>query len=483
VSLQKGDVDEALRRIEFGRGLILGYLIDGQSDLSELERAYPDLAKEYEQLRFQAFRPIDSAEQAMREQQSRQRREASRQLEECEHQVRQKPGFERFLQPPSTEELTACASEGPIVIVNATNISWDAILVLPSGPRAIPVWRTTSRPPNAIQQALARNNVESDRHLQRDIESEVRLEHSPEFLSWLWSTCVKPVLQELAHYTPSPSSDQVRRVWWIGTGAASSLPFHAACQYYNGHIVSGESCLDQTIPSYTPTIKALRNARERPLAAGKLNSKDASVLVVTMPTTPGQSDLSGVVREEETITEAVQQAYTIRHPLRHPTADEVLRGIHGSEITHFACHGCSDLIDPSNSRLLLQKSSASGPVVDPLTVSTLLRATAQGRAWLAYLSACSTAETRVKSLADESIHMASAFQIAGFAHVVGSLWPADDGVCAQVAKLFYQSLVSCDGAADPNRAVAAALRDAVLQVREAYASEPDIWALYVHLGA
>jgi CHAT domain-containing protein len=290
------------------------------------------------------------------------------------------------------------------------------------------------------------------------------------------------VLQALACYTPSPPSDQVRRVWWIGTGAASSLPFHAACQYYNGHIVNGESCLDQTIPSYTPTIKALRNARERSLAGGKLNSKDASVLVVTMPTTPGQSDLSGVVREEETITEAVQQAYTIR-PLRHPTAHEVLRGIRGSEIAHFACHGCSDLMNPSNSRLLLQKSSASGPVVDPLTVSTLLCATAQGRAWLAYLSACSTAETRVKSFADESIHMASAFQTAGFAHVVGSLWLADDGVCILVAKLFYQSLVSCDSAVDLNRAVAAALRDAVLQVREAYASEPEIWALYVHLGA
>jgi CHAT domain-containing protein len=250
----------------------------------------------------------------------------------------------------------------------------------------------------------------------------VRLEHNAEFLSWLRSTCVKPVLQELAYYTPSPLSDQVRRVWWIGTGAASSLPFHAACHYHNGHIVNGESCLDQTIPSYTPTIKALRNARQRSLAEGKLNSKDTSILVVTMPTTPGYSDLSRVAREEETITEAVQQAYTIRPPLRHPTDGEVLRGIHGSEIVHFACHGCSDLIEPSNSHLLLQKSSASGlVVVDPLTVSTLLRATARGRAWLAYLSGCSTAETRVESLADESIHIASAFQIACFAHVVGSL--------------------------------------------------------------
>jgi SpoVK/Ycf46/Vps4 family AAA+-type ATPase len=483
VSLRKGDIDEALRRIEFGRGLILGYLIDGQSDLSELEKTHLNLAKEYEQLRFQAFRPVDSDEPAIREQQSRARQEAYGQMEDCERRIRQEPGFEHFLQPPSTEELTACAKEGPIVIVNATDISSDAILVLPSGPKAIALTELASQAPKAFQKALGRSRAINERGLQRDIECDVRLEHSTEFLSWLWSSCVKPVLQELACYNPSPKPDKIQRVWWIGTGAASSLPFHAACQYHDSRIAGAESCFDQTIPSYTPTIKALGNARKRRLAVGKFNSKDTSILVVTMPTTPGQSALSGVAREEKVIMEATKDAYTIIPPLQHPTADQVLQGIRESEIAHFACHGCSDLVDPSNSHLLLQKSSASGPVVDRLTVSTLLGATAQGRAWIAYLSACSTAEIRVKSLVDESIHMASAFQVAGFAHVIGSLWPADDDVCVRVAELFYQSLVMCKSTADPNRAVAAALREAVLQIRNEYASEPVAWALYVHLGA
>jgi hypothetical protein len=483
VSLRKGDVSEALRRIEFGRGLILGYLIDGQSDLSELELAHPDLAKEYEDLRFKAFRQTESDEPAIREQLSRARQEAYRQMEDCEHRIREKPGFERFLQPPSTEELTACASEGPIVIVNATDIGSDAVLVLPSGPKAIALTELASQAPEAFQKALGRSRAINERGLQRDIESDVRLEHSTEFLSWLWSSCVKPVLQELACYDLSPKPDKIQRVWWIGTGAASSLPFHAACQYHDDRIAEAESCFDQTIPSYTPTIKALRNARKRRLAAGKLNSKDASILVVTMPTTPGQSALSGVAREERAISEATKDTYTIRPPLQHPTADQVLTGIRESEIAHFACHGCSDLVDPSNSHLLLQKSSALGLVVDRLTVSTLLGATAQGRAWIAYLSACSTAEIRVKSLVDESIHMASAFQVAGFAHVIGSLWPADDDVCVRVAELFYKSLVMCKSTADPNRAVAAALREAVLQIRNEYASGLGVWVLYVHLGA
>ncbi|EMD64887.1 hypothetical protein COCSADRAFT_356084 [Bipolaris sorokiniana ND90Pr] len=483
VSLRKGDVGEALRRIEFGRGLILGYLIDGQSDLSGLERTRPNLAKEYEQLRFMAFRQVNSEKPAIREQLARERQEAYRQLEDCERRIRQEQGFEHFLQPPSTEELTACASEGPIVIVNATDIGSDAILVLLSGPKAIALTELVSQAPVAFQKALGRSRSIDDKDSQRDIESDIRLEHSTEFLSWLWSSCVKPVLQELACYSPSPASDKIQRVWWIGTGAASSLPFHAACQYHYGRIAEAESCFDQIIPSYTPTIKALSNARKRPLTVEKLNSKDTSILIVTMPTTPGQSALDGVAREEKTITEATKHAYTIRPPLQHPTADEVLRGIRESEIAHFACHGYSDLEDPSNSHLLLQKSSASGPVVDRLTVSTLLGATAQGRAWIAYLSACSTAEIRVKSLVDESIHMASAFQVAGFAHVIGSLWPADDDVCVRMAELFYKSLVTCKSTADPNWAVAAALREAVLQIRKEHTNRPGVWALYVHLGA
>jgi hypothetical protein len=211
VSLRKGDVNEALRRIEFGRGLILGYLIDGQSDLSELEKTHLNLAKEYEQFRFKAFRQVTSDKPAIREQQSRERQEASRQLEDCEHRIRKKPGFEHFLQPQPTEELIACASEGPIVIVNATDIGSDAILVLPTGPKAIALTELTSQAPEAFQKTLGRSRATSDRDCQRDIESDVRLEHSTEFLSWLWLTCVKPVLQELTCYNPSSLVDWDRR--------------------------------------------------------------------------------------------------------------------------------------------------------------------------------------------------------------------------------------------------------------------------------
>lgn len=61
-------------------------------------------------------------------------------------------------------------------------------------------------------------------------------------------------------------------------------------------------------------------------------------------------------------------------------------------------------------------------------------------AQIAYLSACFTAANAVDALADENIHLASAFQLAGFNHVLATMWKSNDIACVAVAKVFYAAL-------------------------------------------
>ncbi|KAG9566037.1 hypothetical protein KCU71_g6227, partial [Aureobasidium melanogenum] len=203
-----------------------------------------------------------------------------------------------------------------------------------------------------------------------------------------------------------------------------------------------------------------------------------------MPTTPGHSALAGASLEEEAVRSVVGKKWTVKAKA-YPTASQVLEEVLSSDIVHLACHGWSDPTDPAQSHLLLQNGEGDGEdkTVDRLTVSALLEANTKAASWIAYLSACSTAEVKMRALADESLHLTSAFQLAGFAHVIGSLRPADDAICVQVATHFYSYLVENENRRDRNRAVAEALNFAVRQIAKEHPDNPEIWAPFIHLGA
>jgi len=74
---------------------------------------------------------------------------------------------------------------------------------------------------------------------------------------------------------------------------------------------------------------------------------------------------------------------------------------------------------------------------------------------LAYLSACSTAITQNQNLLDEAVHLAAGFQLAGFPHVIGTLWPILDATAAAIANDFYLGLTDPDGTLHPERAAQA----------------------------
>jgi CHAT domain-containing protein len=93
---------------------------------------------------------------------------------------------------------------------------------------------------------------------------------------------------------------------------------------------------------------------------------------------------------------------------------------------------------------------------------------------LADLSACATARGSAR-LPDESINLCTAFQLAGFATVIGTLWEVPDPVAAHAARHTYAALASVSTAEAVNRAAR--------RLRDRYPTHPAAWAGIVHIGA
>jgi hypothetical protein len=416
--------------------------------------------------------PIGDNEQPeIRRQLLREREAAAVDFENCLIEIRnldELPNHERFLLPPSSDDLKTCATEGPIVVVNVTNISSDALLVTPSGIERVQLPNLDTSEMDVLRRWNLTRGATRDGNKPGKLKGDGQFRR---FLSFLWSNCVRLVLERLGIFGRA-SGPELPRVWWIGTGLATSLPFHAAGDHSAG---SDANTLSWALSSYTPTIKALGHARENVGA----DIDKHSILLVAMSKTPGEQDLPGVEAEVKDIVSVVTDPHSVR-PLRQPSAGTVLDTLKHFSIAHFACHGAADATDPSNSFLALQGKSDVTP--DKLTVQMVSDANFR-KAWLAYLSACSTAETKVSKLADESLHLASSFQVAGFRHVVASMWPSNDLICAKVARLFYGHLLKKGDMELGNKAVAVALHAAVLEVRAQNLGRPNLWAQYIHSGA
>jgi hypothetical protein len=244
--------------------------------------------------------------------------------------------------------------------------------------------------------------------------------------------------------------------------------------------------LDRVVSSYTPTVRALRHARER---RSRPAGPSQSSLIVAMPTTPGHSPLRHAAEEARRIRPLLPRTIQLtasgpvpdgaHHVPRPdtPTTAGVLDRLSHCAIAHFACHGATDHTDPSRSRLLLHDYATT-----PLTVSTLAQINLD-HAQLAYLSACSTAAPTNSVLLDEAIHLTSAFQLAGFPHVIGTLWPIDDRLAVEVAESFYTHLTTGPARTLAPDHAATALHHTIRTVRDRYPATPSLWAAYLHAGA
>ncbi|KAF2740441.1 hypothetical protein EJ04DRAFT_600690 [Polyplosphaeria fusca] len=273
------------------------------------------------------------------------------------------------------------------------------------------------------------------------------LVRSKSTLEWLWNVAAGPILDALGFLHP-PLDDKWPHVWWIPTGVLNHFPIHAAGLYTKG---STETVLDRVMSSYASSVKALiygrRYSTQRP--AGSIIEQ---ALLIAMHKTP------------------------------HLARNSILT---------FASEESCLLLDDWKER--------------PLTVGDLRDSNVQESSpFLGYLSACSTSANKVDKLLDEGIHLASAFQLAGFRHVIGTLWEVSDTHCIDVARVVYETMRD-EGMTD--MAVCRGLHQAVRRLRdnqmpgmreardaelsdeesgeegcENSLSSPQYWVPYVHYG-
>ncbi|MBU2666937.1 CHAT domain-containing protein [Actinoplanes bogorensis] len=453
-ALDAGDPDRAVLLIEQARGILLAQEMETRGETAGLAEHYPAIAAEFESARRELNRSPEEDGTGTAHQASADRRRRALAWSDLLDRIRALPSFDRFLLPPTLPELIGEAAEGPIVLLSTGPDRSDALAVTSGGVRHVPL--------PGLGAGVVRDRVRDFLVLletldRRDLPFAQRyaaIQAMNGFLGWLWDAAAGPVLDALGC-----DGDPVRRVWWAPAGRLAFLPWHAAGHHDRRDERPAPACLDRVVSSYTPTLRTLVHLRAR-----SLRSAPAGSLLIGMAETPDAGSLPGVPGEIADLTALLPDAVVLCD--RDATRDRVLDHLTRASLVHFACHGVSVPDRPSASRLLVHDHADR-----PLTVLDIARLHLD-RARLVYLSACSTGQASAR-LTDEAIHITSAFQLAGFPHVIGTMWTVDDLAAADLARGFYARLP--DGPA-------VALHSAVRAARDQAPDRPDLWAAHLHAG-
>ncbi|MFD0024691.1 CHAT domain-containing protein [Streptomyces sp. NPDC058382] len=455
-ALHEGAPERAVAMLELGRGVLLSRELDLRADIGELRAQNPSLAREFEELRASLAEGRAERLAADASGSRSRRREEGERWDVLLGEIRSLDGLADFAGPPSPQRLLAGAAEGAVVYLNVSRFRSDAVVVAPDGIRSVPLRVTPDEAEHhrrALDSALDPANADEP----------ARAGAVQEVLGWLWDALAEPVLDALKDLHGAHQGNGLPRVWWVPTGSLALLPVHAA-----GHRDGTRSLLDRVVSSYTPTVRSLATAR----AARAVPSGPRVPLTVTMSSTRGAGPLSGAEAEARMVRDLFPG--TVRLSDAEATRERVLNALPHHAWAHFACHTLSDPDVPSRGGLVLHDHHRQPLSVEDVSGLDL------GSPELAYLSSCDTARTAPRH-ADEAIHLASAFQLAGYRHVIATLWPVEDEVSSVFAERVYAELAEAVRHDAPIDA-AAAVHRATLAVRALCPNRPQFWASHLHVG-
>ncbi|KAJ9422997.1 CHAT domain-containing protein [Fusarium oxysporum] len=382
----KKDPSEALAILEQGRGIMGSSLDDIRTDIKELQQSFPQLAERFMRLR-EELEPSTGSHfsDELEEDRGLRRRNAAENFDDLLDEIRKKPGFEDFLGPLTTDQI----------LIERERITSMVFKDLDDG--------------ELIERAEG-----------FDLGT-------PNTLEWLWNTITGRVLEALGFTETPPNQQEWPHVWWIPTGPLSRFPLHASGRHRER---SGKAVMDRVISSYSPSLRALvHGRRQRVVTAGP-----AEALLIDAEHTGNHPHLPQA-RAEIKVVSKICESMAIRPVSVGQSKQDMLSCLRNCKIFHFAGHGYTNGDDPSKSHLCLSDTS------DPLTVGDILKLNLhEASPFLSYLSACSTGRVQDDKFIDESIHLISAFQLAGFRHVIGTLWKVRDKHCVDVARVTYEAI-------------------------------------------
>ncbi|KAJ3485235.1 hypothetical protein NLI96_g5100 [Meripilus lineatus] len=410
-------------------------------------------------------------------------------------EIRRIPGFERFFRGKSLCDLTQASRDGPIVLIqprpplpHPDSESGVAFIIYcdKSNPKSEPVVVRVSLPlftmgkiedlhHSLTAHAKTRTCADTapqDIHFDSGSSCNLELDSSQEepdssrldiksrknstppdpmvsILAELWDIVANPVIDTImqlqegggkgksssrAWQDHRPSRSARGRIWWCCLGQTSFLPIHAAGIYLDKHI---EICVsDFFISSYTPSLGALADARNRPLP----EPLGLKILAAAQPTPGGgKSSLPSTKKELEEIAAIVPEenlAYLggqdkLDLTGEHTTVHNVLEMLPEVSILHLACHGQQDVNNPVKSGFILRGG-------ERLTLQDLIKLRVP-KAYMAILSACHTASNDAMQ-PEEVMNMTRTAMFLGFRTIVGTKWPMADADGPIVAKAVYSAL-------------------------------------------
>jgi CHAT domain-containing protein/tetratricopeptide (TPR) repeat protein len=461
-----GDISGAALAAERGRAVLASEgIARDQVDLQRLEAAGgAELAERYRHAATRvATLDRDGDDTDTLAGRHAQMADARTELDAVIRSVRQLPGFEHFLAPPTIATLSTAAALAPVVYLVSAMMGGVALLVHPND--AVQAIELPELSDDSVRAHAERFHTAATDHDRYSRE---------ETLNWAWSAAMQPVLNALSG---------MQRAILIPTGSLGLLPLHAASTIDHRTPTVRRYPLDEVVLTFVPNARTLLMADD---IAHSAQSDDLLAVVNTSADLPYTE-----------IEVAAARRWFARSEVLHgaaATKAAVFEGIQRHSVLHFGCHGIHTPTDPDASGLVL---------ADGLLAARDLIAVRPLRARLAVLAAAETALTHI-DLLDESISIATGLLEAGVAGVIGSLWAVHDLSTALLLARFYEAWKG-DGHPPPEAFGFAQrwLRDSTageildhfgglveltknvrwLDPTERPFADPRFWAAFVYIGA